>query len=203
MLILSRIYWFINWAIVAGILAIIAIVLLRFIANLANPNPFGWTSLTIRRLTDPIVGPVRRVLARFGVDPKYAPLVTILLTVLLGWFSLQLLTSIANTCAGIITGVGSHAVVPLIGYILYGLLSFYSLLIFIRILFSWVTVSYGTRLMRFLVNATEPLLGPLRRMIPPVSGFDISPIVAFIIVWLFQAVVAGTLLRGWPIMFFV
>jgi YggT family protein len=203
MLILSRIYWFINWAIVAGIVAVIAIVLLRFIANLANPNPFGWTSLTIRRITDPIVGPVRRVLARFGVDPKYAPLVTILLTILLGWFSLQLLTSIANTCAGIITGVGSHAVVPLIGYILYGLLSFYSVLIFIRILFSWVTVSYGNRLMRFLVNATEPLLGPLRRMIPPVSGFDISPIVAFIIVWLFQAAVAGTLLRGWPIVFFV
>ncbi|MEP6569800.1 MAG: YggT family protein [Acidobacteriota bacterium] len=203
MLILGRIYWFLNWAIVAVIVAVIAIVLLRFVANLANPNPFGWTSLTIRRLTDPIISPVRRVLARFGVDPKYAPLVTILLTILLGWFSLQLLTSLANTCAGIITGVGSHAVVPLIGYILYGLLSFYSLLIFIRILTSWVTVSYGNRLMRFLVNATEPLLGPLRRMIPPVSGLDISPIVAFIIIWLFQAAVAGTLLRGWQLVFFV
>jgi YggT family protein len=56
--------------------------------------------------------------------------------------------------------------------------------------------------MRFLVNTTEPLLGPLRRMVPPVGTFDISPIVAFIIVWLFQAAIRGTLLHGWPIAFF-
>ena len=62
--------------------------------------------------------------------------------------------------------------------------------------FAWVMVSYSNRLMRFLVNATEPLLGPLRRMIPPVGMFDISPFVAFIIIWLFQAAIAGTLLRS-------
>jgi YggT family protein len=50
--------------------------------------------------------------------------------------------------------------------------------------------------MRFLVNATEPLLGPLRRTIPSVGMFDISPFVAFIIIWLFQAAIQGTLLRG-------
>ena len=202
MLILGRLYWFINWAIIAVIVAVIAVVLLRFIANLANPNPFGWTSLTIRRLTDPLISPVRRALAGFGVDPKYAPLVTILITILLGWFSIQLVSSLANTFAGIFAALGRHAVVQIIGYLLYGLLSFYSLLIFIRIVFSWVSASYANRLMRFLVNATEPLLGPLRRMIPPVGGFDISPIVAFIIVWILQAAVAGTLLRGWPIVFF-
>ena len=202
MLILGRLYWFINWAIIAVIVAVIAVVLLRFIANLANPNPFGWTSLTIRRLTDPLISPVRRALAGFGVDPKYAPLVTILNAILLGWFSIQLVSSLANTFAGIFAALGRHAVVQIIGYLLYGLLSFYSLLIFIRIVFSWVSASYANRLMRFLVNATEPLLGPLRRMIPPVGGFDISPIVAFIIVWILQAAVAGTLLRGWPIVFF-
>jgi YggT family protein len=202
MQILDRLYWFINWVVIAVIVAVVVVVLLRFIANLANLNPFGWTSLTIRRLTDPLINPVRRALAGFGVDPKYAPLVAILLTILLGWFALQLVTSIANTFAGIFTALDRHAVVPIIGYLLYGLLGFYSLLIFIRIIFSWVTVSYSNRLMRFLLNATEPLLGPLRRMIPPVGGFDISPIFAFIIVWILQAAVAGTLLRGWQIRFF-
>jgi YggT family protein len=202
MIILSRLYWFINWAVIAVIVSVIAVVLLRLIANQANPNPFGWTSLTIRRLTDPLIGPVRRALIGFGVDPKYAPLVTILVTILLGWFSLQLVSSIANTIAGIILSLEKHAVVPIMGYLLYGLLSLYSLLIFIRIIFSWVTISYSNRLMRFLVNATEPLLGPLRRIVPFVGGFDISPIVAFLIVWLLQGAVVGTLLRGWPILFF-
>ena len=202
MIILSRVYWFINWAVVAAILLIIVLMVLRLIANQADLNPFAWSSLTIRRLTDSLIGPVRRALASVGVDPKYAPLVTILLAVLLGWFALQLVSSIANTLAGILLSLRAHAVAPLTGYALYGLLSFYILLIFVRIIFSWGMVSYSNRVMRFLVNATEPLLGPLRRMIPPVSGFDISPIVAFIIVWLLQAAIAGTLLHGWPVVFF-
>jgi YggT family protein len=83
-----------------------------------------------------------------------------------------------------------------LGFILYGLLSIYILLIVIRIVFSWGMLSYTNRLMRFLVDVTEPLLGPLRRMIPPLGWMDISPLVAILILWLFQAAVQGTLLRG-------
>ncbi|HEY3037436.1 MAG TPA: YggT family protein [Pyrinomonadaceae bacterium] len=202
MIILERVYWFISWAVIALIVTVIVLVLLRFIANRADLNPFGRSSLTIRRLTDPLIGPVRRALMGFGVDPKYAPLVTILLAVLLGWFSLQLVTSLANTLAGVLLSLSKHAVVPVIGYVLYGLVSLYVLLIFIRIIFSWVMVSYSNRMMRFLVKATEPMLGPLRRIVPLVGNFDISPIVAFLILWLIQGAIAGTLLRGWQIVFF-
>ena len=202
MIILGRVYWFINWAVIAVIVAVVVLVLLRLIANQADLNPFGRTSLTIRRLTDPLIGPVRRALMGFGVDPKYAPLVAILMAVLLGWFSLQLVSNIANTVAGILLSLGKHAVVPIIGYLLYGLIGLYSLLIFIRIIFSWVMVGYSNRVMRFLVNATEPMLAPLRRFVPLVGTFDISPIVAFIILWIFQGAIAGTLLKGWQIVFF-
>jgi YggT family protein len=176
--------------------------LLRLIANSADLNPFGWPSLTIRRLSDPVIAPVRRALMGFGVDRKYAPLVAILLVILLGWFVVQLISSIANTLAGILFSIQHDAVVPIAGYLLYGLLALYTLLIFIRIIFSWGMVSYSNRVMRFLVNTTEPLLGPLRRIIPPVGRFDISPIVAFLILWLFQAAIAGTLLRDLPLQFF-
>jgi YggT family protein len=199
---LGRIYWLISSAVTVAIVVVIALVLLRFIANLANPNPFGWTSQTIRRLTDPLITPMRRVLARAGVDFKYAPLVTILITIVLGWFALQLVTGIANTIAGILFGLQRQALVPLVGYVLYGLLSFYSLLIFIRILLSWVTISRARGLQRFLVNATEPVLGPLRRRVPLVGSFDISPLVAFLLILILQTAVAGTLLRGWQIVFF-
>jgi len=70
MLILDRVFWLINSAVFVAIVVIVALMLLRLIANLANPNPFGWTSQTIRRLTDPLIAPVRRVLVRAGVDPK-------------------------------------------------------------------------------------------------------------------------------------
>jgi YggT family protein len=200
--ILARIYWFINWAIIAFIVGVIVLMVLRLIANQADLNPFSWSARTIRRLTDPIIGPVRRGIASAGVDPKFAPLVTILLTVLIGWMVLQLVASLANTLAGVGLSLAAQAFVPAIGYVLYGLLSFYSLLIFIRIIFSWGRVGYSNRAMRLLVNATEPLLGPLRRFVPTVGMFDISPIVAFLIVWLLQAAVAGTLLRGMRLVFF-
>ena len=50
--------------------------------------------------------------------------------------------------------------------------------------------------MRFLYDTTEPLLGPLRRMLPTLGWIDISPFVAFLMIWLFQAAIEGTLLRG-------
>jgi YggT family protein len=201
-IILGRIYWFVSWAVIVTIVAVILLMLLRVIANQADLNPFGWSSLTIRRLTDPFIGPIRRALMGFGVDPKYAPLVTILLVVLVGWFALQLVSSVANTFAGIIVSIGGGSLAPVIGYVLYGMVSLYILLIFIRIIFSWGMASYSNRVMRFLVNVTEPMLGPLRRIVPLVGAFDISPIVAFMILWLLQSAIAGTLLRGMKIQFF-
>lgn len=202
MLILGRVYWFVSWAVIVSIIAVIVLVVLRVVANQADLNPFGWSSLTIRRLTDPLIGPIRRALMGFGVDPKFAPLVTILLVVLVGWFGLQLISTVVNTLAGVIVSLGKGAFVPIIGYVLYGMVSLYILLIFIRIIFSWGMASYSNRVMRFLVNSTEPMLGPLRRIVPLVGTFDISPIVAFMILWLLQSAIAGTLLRGLPIQFF-
>lgn len=196
MQIISRTFLFVNWAITAVIIAIILLMIFRMIANWADLNPFAWSSLTIRRLTDPFIGPVRRALVRFGIDPKYSPLVVILITILLGWFVLQLVQTLATTLAGLFTSIQRGALGSALGFILYGLISIYILLIFVRIIFSLAMVSYSNRLMRFLVNVTEPLLGPLRRIVPPVGAMDISPIVAFLILWLFQQAIVGTLLRG-------
>jgi YggT family protein len=196
MLILDRVFWLVNSAVTVAIVVIVALMLLRLIVNLANPNPFGWTSQTIRRLTDPLIGPIRRALVRAGVDPKYSPLIAILATILLGWFALQIVSAVTTTLDGIIRSLISHAMRPFMGYLLNGLLSLYILLIFLRVICSWVNVSYSHRWMRLLVSATEPLLAPLRRAIPLVGGFDVSPIVALLIVQVLQRVVAGMLIGG-------
>lgn len=201
MTIIERLYWFTSWIIITAIVTIVVLMVLRLIANQLDLNPFSWSSLTIRRLTDPFIGPVRRALTRFGVDPKYTPLVVMLLTILLGWFGLQLLSGLANTIAGIVFGLTEGALVPLLGYVLYGLVTIYIMLVFIRIIFSYGMVASRNRMIRFLINVTEPLLGPLRRIVPTVGMFDISPLIAFIILWILQAAIAGTLLRGMPLRF--
>jgi YggT family protein len=196
LLIISRTFLFITWAVWVSIIAVILLMVLRLIANYLDLNPFSWSSLTIRRLSDPFIMPVRRSLVGFGFDPKYSPLVVILLAILLGWFVLQLAETITGTVAGLIVSVQSGRMVAALGFILHGLISIYMLLIVIRIIFSWGMVSYSNRVMRLLVKTTEPLLGPLRRIIPPLGPMDISPIVAYLILWLFQQAVSGTLLRG-------
>lgn len=165
------------------------------IVQAADPNPFKWIPRTSRRLTDPFVIPVRGGMVGVGVDPKYAPLIVILITILLGWFLLQLCGEVAATLIGLITSIRRTNFVAALGYILFGAVSIYSLLIFMRIVFSWGRVSHSNRLMRFLVNTTEPLLGPLRRIIPPWGMMDISPIFAFILLWLIKAAIQGTLMR--------
>lgn len=61
------------------------------------------------------------------------------------------------------------------------LLQVYLLAIFGRILLSWFPVSPGSpvaSVFSVLYAITEPVLGPLRRMIPPIGpGIDISPII--------------------------
>lgn len=195
-MVISRAFLFFSWAVQAAIVAIILLMILRLIGDAADLNPFAWTARTLRRLTDVFVVPVRGALRQVGIDPKFAPLVVILVSILLGYFLLQLLATIAMTLSGVIASVQSGSLIGVLGFILYGLISLYILLIFMRIIFSWGMVSYTNRVMRFLVDTTEPLLGPLRRIIPPLGRFDISPIVAFLILWLFQAAIAGTLLRG-------
>ena len=198
MLIIERIVWFVGQAIVVVIVAVIVLMIVRLIADAMDLNPFGWTSRSIRRLSDAFIMPVRAGLRSFGgMNPNFAPLVVILLTILVGFFILSLLRTIAGTISGIIDGVQHGAPIAVLGYLLYGLLSLYILLIIIRVIFSW-GVDYRNRVMRFLIDVTEPLLGPLRRMIPPLGWIDISPFVAILVLWIFQWAIGGTLLSGTP-----
>jgi YggT family protein len=205
MFVIQSLFLFVTWGVTAVIVAAIVLIVLRSVVNYMDANPFSWSAVTLRRSTEPVLAPVRAVLRGSRLDPKVAPFIAVILIIVAGYMVVLVVGSILNTIAGIIYAVSSRqlgAPVAIIGYLLYGFLSLYTLAMFIRIIFSWVGMSYANLLMRFLFRTTEPLLGPLRRTIPPMGMFDVSPIVAFVILWLCKAAVAGTLLRGWPVEFF-
>jgi YggT family protein len=63
------------------------------------------------------------------------------------------------------------------------LVQIYLLLIFGRVILSWFPISPGSAMepvYSFLYRVTEPVLGPVRRALPPMGGFDLSPIVVMI-----------------------
>lgn len=190
----QAIYLLIQYLVVAVVLGVTLLMLVRLVLNYADWNPFSRPVMYVRRLSDPLVNPVRRSLIQFGFGPNITPLVVILITILLGWFVLQLAETILGTLAGVVAALQQARIVAVVGYLLYGFLAVYMLLIVIRIIFSWGSVSYTNRVMRFLVAATDPLLVPLRRVVPPLGVFDISPLVALLILWLLKSAVAAVLL---------
>jgi len=195
-MITGRIFWFLESATIAIIVALIVLMLIRLLVDGADLNPFGATHRTVRRLSDPFVVPVRGFLRHFHADPKYAPIVVIVVVILAGLLVLNLLGTLSQLVLGIAWALRTGSLPALLGFIFHGLISIYILLLFVRVIFQMAMVSYMNPVMRFLYNTTEPLLGPLRRRIPPVGRWDISPIVAFILLWLLQAAISATLLRG-------
>ena len=176
------------------IIAVIVLMLLRLLVNYADLNPFSWPALTVRRFSDPLVTPVHRRLVGFGIDPKFMPLITILIAVILGYFALEIVGTVLFTISGLLASLERGAFVSVIGFLLFGLLAIYSLLIFMRIVFSWGASSIN-RVMIFLVRVTDPVLVPFRRFIPPLGMFDISPIVVLFLLRVLQEMVAATLIR--------
>jgi len=197
MLIVERIFWFLESATMGIMVALIVLMLIRLIVDGADLNPFGATYRNVRRLSDPLVAPARGFLRQFFADPKYAPIIVIVVAILTGLLAWNLLGTLFQMVQGITWALRMGSLPALLGFVFHGLISIYILMIFLRVIFSMAMVSYSNRLMRFLFHTTEPLLGPLRKKVPPISGrWDISPIVAFIILWLLQAAISATLLRG-------
>ncbi len=66
-------------------------------------------------------------------------------------------------------------------YFLASLVSLYKMVLFIRILLTWIpSLNWGSPILRFLDDVTEPLLRYARNLIPPIGMFDLSPIVVFL-----------------------
>ena len=71
--------------------------------------------------------------------------------------------------------------------------AFYVLLI-IRVLLSWVPgVAKDHPAVDFVFRATSPLLTPIRRVMPPIGGLDLSPLVAILLLTLVQSLVLNLL----------
>src|SRR5437879_13734075 len=99
--VLRQIDFFVYAGVVAIIVAAIVLILLRSLFKYMDVNPFTWSAITVKRLTDPIILPVRRVLVAMRVDPIAAPVIVIVVFLLIGFFVLKISNGFLNTVAGI------------------------------------------------------------------------------------------------------
>ncbi len=74
-----------------------------------------------------------------------------------------------------------------------GLLTVYKYILIATILISWVNPDPYNPIVNFLYRVTEPLLSRIRRKMPSMGAIDLSPLVAFAIIYVLQIVVLNTL----------
>jgi YggT family protein len=188
---LINVYPVIQGFIVFVVMVVAFLMILRLIFNFSDPNPFGAVgrlSYNLKKYTDRIVYPAAGILAQMRVNTKYAPLLTILGVIVVGFFVLQLFYYLFYTIDGVAGELGGGSVTKIFGYIVFGILNLYSLAIVIRIILSWVT-ALTNPVLSFLRRITDPVLEPFRRIIPPLGMFDISPIVVLLLLNFLQAAV--------------
>jgi YggT family protein len=65
--------------------------------------------------------------------------------------------------------------------ILYWVLHVYQLILLARVLMSWIpNLDQNNPIARFLYQATEPVLAPIRSALPSMAGIDLSPLLVFL-----------------------
>ena len=73
--------------------------------------------------------------------------------------------------------------------ILCQLLGLYVIVLFGRVILSWFPIAPGSGMAQIygvLHTLTEPVLGPLRRILPPLGAFDLSPLIVVLVVTALQ-----------------
>jgi YggT family protein len=75
-------------------------------------------------------------------------------------------------------------------------LNIYMWVIIIRALLSWVNPDPYNPIVQFLTRVTEPVLRPLRKLVPTYRlGIDLSPLIAILIIYFLEIAVVDTLVR--------
>lgn len=187
----TLIYPIIQGFVVFVVMIVFVLMVLRLIFNYSDPNPFsfiGRTSYKLKKSTDRWVYPIASFLAYRNVDPRISPLIVIIIAVIIGFFILQLFYNIFFTIDGVAMSLRTAQITKVVGYLLYGAIGIYTLLIVVRIVLSWVT-SASNKLTRLLSRLTDPILEPFRRLIPPLGMFDLSPIIVLFLLHFVQIAV--------------
>jgi len=156
--------------------ALFTLVLVAFLLRVILPlvdagfrNPIGEAVL---KVTDPLVLPLRRLFKPVGRIDVAAVVALVLM---------QLLATVLLLGLG---GVGALALPVVVLHALRSLLDltlqFFTVCLLIYVVLSWVAPDLRNPAVQLLGRVCEPVLRPVRRLLPPLGGLDLSPLLVLI-----------------------
>jgi YggT family protein len=151
-------------------------VMLRFLLQLVRADFYNPISQFLVTVTNPPLRPLRRFIPGYrGVDLASVVLMLLLKAVEIALISLAIYGRVPG-----IAGLFIISFAELLNLIIY----IFIFAILIQVIISWVNPGAYNPATVLLYRLTEPLLRPARRLLPPISGLDLSPLLVFIVLQL-------------------
>jgi YggT family protein len=162
----------------------ITIVLLRFILQVCKADFYNPISQFIVKATNPLLIPIRRIIPSVrGLDTAsivLALLLQILLVLVVNQIPL-------GHMAALLGQVLAAALLELLNAVV----QLYTWALIIVVIISWVAPGSYHPGAQLLHQITEPVLAPIRKILPAVGGLDLSPMVLMLLLFLISGALSG------------
>jgi len=150
-------------------------VILRFLLQFVRADFYNPLAQAIVTITNPPLRPLRRIIPALRTLDT-SSLVLMLILQIISTFLIFLLQGIAPNILGlVVTAIGE-----LLGTTFY----VFIFAILIQVIASWIAPGSYNPILGIVESLTAPLMRPARRLIPPVGGLDLAPMVAMVVLTL-------------------
>ncbi len=165
------------------------LLMLRFLLQASRADYYNPISQSVVKITQPAVGPFQGFL---GPVMNRFDLATLAAGFVIKAVSILIILQIAIGGMPPLVGVAIGTLAALANAIL----KIYFFALIVMIILSWVAPNASHPGALLVMQLIEPIMAPLRKVIPPLGMIDLSPIVAFIAISLIDGIVVGSLTRA-------
>ncbi len=169
----------------------IGAVVLRLLLQWARADFRNPVSQFLVKVTNPVIIPLRRIVPGVGGIDTASVIVVLILQVVKVW--------LIHVIAAQSPSIGGLLVLSLADFVEL-MIGIFTITIILQVILSWVGPRTHNPLNGPLHALNEPMLAPLRRIIPTISGFDLTPVAFLLILHLMKILVVAPLTdlgRGW------
>lgn len=161
----------------------LTLILLRFILQLSRADFYNPISQFVVKATNPLLMPLRRVIPSIGGIDTASIILAILFQTLV--ITLKMLVGSGGVANPLF--LVALASVTVLAFLLK--VYFWSLII--MIVASWVAPGNGHPGLLLVNQIVEPVMAPFRKILPPMGGLDLSPILVLLSIQVLEIVVNG------------
>jgi len=146
-------------------------VMLRFLLGLVRADFYNPISQFLVRITNPLLIPLRKVIPGFGKVDVAAIVLMLVLQLIMLLIIVLLRGSEVTVLSMLLLAIGQLVML---------VINVFLVAIIVQVIISWINPGSYNPVNALLNSLTAPVLRPVQRIIPPLSGIDLSPLFALI-----------------------